>query len=139
MWSIPGRSFRCCDGVSRRSALQVGFLALGGLGLPEVLRLRAAAAEAGARPRKTSVIFIELAGGPTHFETYDPKPDAPEEYRGPLGTVATKIAGERFSELMVEQAAVADKLAIIRSITHKSSSHGTSAHLTQTEIGRAHV
>ena len=128
-------------GVDRRHALKVGVLALGGLTLPELLRRRAQAAEtsgsaagdpAAGERRRTAVIFIELAGGPTHFETYDPKPDAPEEYRGPLGTVATAIRGERFSELMSEQAKIADKLAIVRSVTHTSSSHGTSAHLTQT-------
>jgi hypothetical protein len=121
----------------RRHALKVGVLTLGGLSLPELLRRRALAAESNApatagSSRRTSVIFVELAGGPTHFETYDPKPDAPEEYRGPLGSVPTTLAGERFSELMVEQAKIADKLAVIRSVTHSSSSHGTSAHLTQT-------
>jgi hypothetical protein len=126
-----------CSRFDRRHALKVGVLTLGGLSLPELLRRRALAAESNApatvgSSRRTSVIFVELAGGPTHFETYDPKPDAPEEYRGPLGSVPTTLAGERFSELMVEQAKIADKLAVIRSVTHSSSSHGTSAHLTQT-------
>ena len=75
---------------------------------------------------------MELAGGPSHFETYDPKPEAPAEYRGPLRTVQTKLPGVLFSEMMREQAKVADKLVIIRSVTHNSSSHQTSAHLTQT-------
>ncbi|MCA9118204.1 MAG: DUF1501 domain-containing protein [Planctomycetaceae bacterium] len=120
-----------CDGVSRRGLIQAGIGGLFGLSMPQLLRLRQAAA-AGNSPSSTSVIFVELAGGPTQHETYDPKPAAPAEYRGPLGTVATKLSGVHFSELMQQQAAVADKLAVIRSIHHNSGSHGTSAHLTQT-------
>jgi uncharacterized protein DUF1501 len=75
---------------------------------------------------------VELAGGPTHIETYDPKPAAPAEYRGPLGSITTNIAGVYLSELMTRQAQIMDKLAILRAVTHTSSSHGTSAHLTQT-------
>jgi hypothetical protein len=73
-----------------------------------------------------------MAGGPSQFETYDPKPGAPVEYRGSLGTVATRLPGVHFSEFMVQQAAIADKLAVIRSIHHKSSSHEISAHLVHT-------
>ena len=109
-----------CDGQTRRSFLQAGFLGLGGLALPQLLQARE---EAGSTAKKTSVIYIELTGGPTHIETYDPKPEAPAEYRGPLGVVKTKQPGVYFSELMAEQAKVADKLAIIRSMYHSSSSH----------------
>jgi hypothetical protein len=125
-----------CDGQTRRSFLSAGFLGLGGLALPQLLQARE---EAGSTAKKTSVIYIELTGGPTHIETYDPKPEAPAEYRGPLGVVKTKLPGVYFSELMAEQAKVADKLAIIRSMHHSSSSHDTSSHLTQTghyKIGR---
>jgi len=130
MLTFLGREFACCDRVSRRDLIRVGSLALGGLTLPGLLRARAAGGEAARG--KTAVIFVELAGGPTHIETYDPKPAAPIEYRGPLGTVATNVAGVYLSELMVKQAQVMDKLAILRGVTHTSSSHGTSAHLTQT-------
>ena len=125
-----------CDGQTRRSFLQAGVLGFGGLALPQLLQGRE---ESGAAAKKTSVIYIELTGGPTHFETYDPKPEAPAEYRGPFGVVKTNLPGIYFSELMKEQAKVADKLAIIRSIHHASSSHDTSSHLTQTgyyKIGR---
>lgn len=132
MLNLLGRTHGFCDGVSRRDLLKVGALGLGGLTLPGLLRARAAAAAEGKDVRRTSVIYIELAGGPSHFETYDPKPTAPREYRGPLGSVATKLPGVRFSECMVEQAKIADRLAVIRSIHHESSSHQTSAHLTQT-------
>ncbi len=77
-----------CDGHTRRSFLRAGFLGLGGLTLPQLLQARARIGEQnGTSARKTSVIYIELAGGPTQFETYDPKPEAPSEYRGPFGTV----------------------------------------------------
>lgn len=125
-----------CDGQTRRSFLQAGFLGLGGLSLPQLLQARA---EADNAAKNTSVIYIELTGGPTQFETYDPKPEAPSEYRGPFDVIKTKLPGVYFGELMKEQAKVADKLAIIRSIHHASSSHDTSSHLTQTgyyKIGR---
>lgn len=132
MFKLFGRRHEFCDGVSRRDLLKVGALGLGGLTLPGLMRARAAAAAEGREVRRTSVIYIELAGGPSHFETYDPKPSAPREYRGPLGSVATKLPGVRFSECMVEQAKIAHRLAIIRSVQHDSSSHETSAHLVQT-------
>ncbi len=125
-------TFTSGRGINRRGFLRCGSLGLGGLSLAQLLELRANAAEQPTSRSRAAVIFLELAGGPTQFETYDPKPDAPEEYRGPLGTVATCLSGVRFSELMVEQAKIADKLAVIRSIHHDSSSHSTSAHLTQT-------
>ena len=120
------------DGVARRTLLKAGFLTLGGLGLPELLKLRSLAAETGAVTRNTSVIFVELPGGPSQFETYDPKPDAPAECRGPLGVVKTNVPGVLFGELMAEQAKIMDKLTIVRSIHHDSSSHTTSKHLIQT-------
>lgn len=134
MLTLNGRSFNFCDGVNRRSFLKVGALGLGGMTLPQLLAWRAQAATSSSTSSglKTAVIFVELAGGPTHFETYDPKPSAPIEYRGPLGVATTNLPGIYLSELMTEQAKIMDKLAIIRSITHSSSSHGTSAHLTQT-------
>ena len=128
MITVSGRPLEFCDGVPRRTFLKAGFLGLGGLTLPSILRAR----ESGGASRNAAVIFLELAGGPTQFETYDPKPDAPSEIRGPLGVVRTNVPGVIFSELMAEQAKVMDKLAIIRSIHHDSSSHDTSSHLTQT-------
>ena len=122
---------RLCDGTSRRSFLKAGALGLGGLTMADVLRLRAAAGAPEPTPH-TSVIFIELAGGPTQFETYDPKPHAPQEYRGPLSSVATSLPGERFCELLPRQATMLDKLTAIRSIHHPKNSHDPSSHLTQT-------
>lgn len=130
MLHVPGPRFACCDGVSRRSFLQVGALGAGGLSLAGLLKRRA---HGEAAPRsKASVIFLKLAGGATQFETYDPKPDAPVEYRGPLAAIPTALPGVNFSQFMPQQAKIADKLAIVRSIHHDSSSHSTSSHLTLT-------
>ncbi len=132
MLTLYGQSAAFCDGIRRRSFLQAGFLGLGGLGLADVLRLRTAAAESGTSRADSSVIFIELAGGPTQFETYDPKPQAPLEYRGPFGVIRTNLPGVIFSDLMVEQAKLMDKLVIVRSIHHDKNSHDPSSHLSQT-------
>ncbi len=121
-----------CDRVSRRHLLQVGLTGTLGLSLPAILRLQAASAAQGKPGKNTAVIYLELAGGPTQHETYDPKPTAPIEYRGPLNAIDTSVPGVQFSELMQRQAQIADRLAVIRSVHHDSGSHGTSSHLTQT-------
>jgi hypothetical protein len=126
------RSTEFCDGISRRGLIKAGLGGLIGLTLPELLQLRSEAAEASGSKQDTAVIYLELAGGPTQHETYDPKPMAPAEYRGPLSTVSTRLPGIHFSEYMSQQAQVADRLAVIRSIHHDSGSHGTSSHMTQT-------
>lgn len=120
-----------CDGISRRGMIQAGIGGLVGLSLPDILKLKAVAATGQASP-DTAIIYIELSGGPSQHETYDPKPGAPAEYRGPHKAIKTKSPGVQFSQYMAEQAKVIDKLAIIRSIHHDSGSHTTSAHLTQT-------
>ena len=125
-----------CDGISRRGLVQAGLGGIVGLSMPDLLRLQAATTEQSGEksngPKDTAVIYLEQAGGPTQHETYDPKPNAAVEYRGPLNAVSTVLPGEAFCELMSKQAAIADRLAIIRSIHHNSSSHGTSSHMTQT-------
>jgi len=126
---LAGMYQKTCDGLNRRSALQVGFSSLLGVSLPGLLQLQAASGRAGHR---TSLIFVELAGGPTQFETYDPKPDAPSEFRGEFEPVATSIPGIQFSEWMPEQAKIADRLCVIRSIHHGHNSHDPSSHLSQT-------
>lgn len=120
-----------CDGISRRGVLQAGLAGTLGLSLPELLRLQAQAGETPGRS-ETAVIYLEMAGGPAQHETYDPKPLAPREYRGPFSAVDTSVPGVQLCELMAEQARSMDKLAVIRSVHHDSGSHGTSSHLTQT-------
>ena len=104
MLTFTGKAVAFCDGVSRRSFLKAGVLAGGGLTLADVLRHRAAAVEKGTHSNNKSVIFLEMAGGPTQFETYDPKPGAPIEYRGPFQPIQTSTPGVIFSETMAEQA-----------------------------------
>ncbi|MGF1580477.1 MAG: DUF1501 domain-containing protein [Gemmataceae bacterium] len=120
-----------CDGISRRGLIKAGLGGFIGLSMADLLRLQADSAAHNSRP-DTAVIFLELAGGPTQHETYDPKPNAPQEYRGPLRAIQTNVPGIQLSEFMAEQARVMDKIAVIRSIHHDSGSHGTSSHLTQT-------
>src|SRR4051795_13466156 len=108
---------RDCDGLTRRGFLQAGVLGLGGLALPDLLRLRASGATTAGTAHR-SVILFWLSGGPGHMETWDPKPDAPAGFRGPLGSVATTLPGVRFGELMPELAKRTDRLAIVRSVNH---------------------
>src|SRR6476620_383154 len=91
---------------SRRSFLKIGALGMAGLTLPDLLRVRAANPAAS----DTAAILIWCNGGPTQFETYDPKPDAPEEYRGPFRPIATSVAGIRLCEVLSRHARIADRL-----------------------------
>ena len=102
-------------GLHRREFLQIGALGLGGLTLADVLRLEAHGAAATAK----SVIMVYLPGGPSHIDMYDPKPDAPVEFRGEFGTIPTKVPGLDFCEHMPLQAQIADKLSVIRGIKFK--------------------
>ena len=129
---LTGQRARCCDGIPRRSFVKAGFLGLAGLSMPQMLRIRAQAASAGKPLASTSVIFINLQGGPTQFETYDPKPEAPADYRGAFGSIPTRLPGVHFCELMPQQAKIADKMAIIRSVHQMGNSHYASLHLAQT-------
>src|SRR5688572_21880885 len=87
--------------MPRRSFLQAGALGLGGLTLAEFLKLRAEGASGkGGKPKDTAVILFWCSGGPGHMETWDPKPQAPAEYRGPLRAIDTSFPGIQFSELM---------------------------------------
>src|SRR3954447_6996720 len=129
MLELTGRSSRCCDGRSRRDFLKAGFLGLSGLGLADVLRAEARAkGDGGAQPRDLSVILVWLDGGPPQHETYDPKPEAPAEYRGPLKAMETSVPGILVSELLPEHARLMDKMSIIRSMHHNNGDHFAAAH-----------
>ena len=110
----------CSGPIPRREFLRVGTLALGGLMLPDLLRLRAAA---GVTSSDTSVVLFWMWGGPSQLETYDMKPNAPSEYRGPLRPIRTNVPGIEICEYMPLQAQIADKFSIIRSLHHEMSSH----------------
>ena len=124
MLNIPGSTVRTCDGVSRRDFLRVGSLAVGGLTLADVLRARATAAESGGTVNDTAVILLWLAGGPSHIDMYDLKPHAPAEFRGEFQEIATNVAGTRISEHLPLQAALMDKISVVRSATHTNAGHG---------------
>ena len=118
-------SSRACSGpVSRRSFLQAGTLGLGGLGLADLLRLKAQGADGTGKKDDTSVIFVWLPGGPPHLDMYDMKPEAPAEYRGAFHPVHTNVPGMDVCELMPLHAKCADKYSIIRSISHTFADHG---------------
>src|ERR1043166_6938849 len=90
---------RTCQGVSRRAFLEAGASSILGLSLADLLRLRANAASrpAGGGPTGSarSVILLWLWGGPAHLDTWDPKPNAPLEYRGPFSSIASRVPGVR--------------------------------------------
>jgi len=110
--------------VSRRSTLKAGVAGIAGLSLPTLLRAQDAATAAG-KPisRRKSVILLWMTGGPSHIDTWDTKPDAPPEIRGPFGTIATRLPGVRLCEFLPKQAAMMDKLTIIRSVDCRKSNH----------------
>src|SRR5437764_9641625 len=120
-----------CLGVSRRSFLQAGFLGLAGLSLGDLLRIRAADASPA---RNAAVILIWLDGGPPQHETYDPKPDAPAEYRGSYHAIETNVSGLRISELLPRHAKLADKMAFVRSVHHDNGDHFAGAHMMLTGL-----
>src|SRR5438045_122790 len=99
----------------RREFLRLGMAGLAGLSLPELYRLRETAGQEVGNPgvkKGTALIVVFLHGGASHLETWDPKPDAPVEYRGPFQTIATKTPGLRFCELLPQQAAIAERFTI---------------------------
>jgi hypothetical protein len=107
-----GPKHRFCDRINRRDFLQVGALGIGGLTLADVLRLRA---ESGSR-RPRAVIMVCLAGGPSHLDMYDLKPNAPVDYRGEFKPIKTNVPGFDICEHMPLQATIADKLALVRTL-----------------------
>ena len=114
-----------CQGYSRRTALKAGFLGLSGLGLSDLMRLRAQ----GAAPKSNrSVILLWLDGGPSQLETYDPKPEAPSDYRGPWDAIATNVPGMFVSEILPLHAQHADKMVFVRSVHHDNGDHFAGAH-----------
>lgn len=123
MWRITGDpSSRSV--VTRRSFLQAGVLGVGGLGLADALRLQAA----GAGRADRHVILVWMSGGPGPMETWDPKPDAVSQFRGPFAAIRTNVPGVQFGELNPEQAKIMDKIAIVRSVNHGSGDHTKGNH-----------
>ena len=126
------------EGLPRRSVLQLG--ATGLASLPVALGLAPtfsplSAAEPSRSPASgngTACILFWMAGGPSHVDTYDLKPHAPKEVRGPFAPIATSLDGFQINELMPGHARVADRLAIVRSLTHTLAEHDDASHWVQT-------
>jgi uncharacterized protein (DUF1501 family) len=122
MWTIGEQEG---PNLTRRNFLQAGTLA--GLGLAEFFRLQSLSAASPAR-KGANVILFWLSGGPGHMETWDPKPDAVAQYRGPLGAIRTSVPGVQFGELLPHQAKLMHKLAVLRSVNHGSGDHTKGNH-----------
>ena len=109
---------------NRRGMLKASLAGMAGLSLPQLLAKRAKAVAAGqAMSSRKSVILLWLAGGPSHLDTWDPKPTRPYENRGPFGVTQTALPGVHFCEHLPKQAAMADKFTVIRSVDCRMSNH----------------
>ncbi len=118
-----------CSGPGRRAVLRAGVLGFLGLGLEDWFRLRAEAGDAG-RPAVPvrNCILIWLAGGPSHLDTFDPKPGAPADIRGEFRPIATSVPGVQISEVFPNLARMMDRVTLIRSMTSPEADHDRAAH-----------
>ena len=125
-----------CAGMPRRDFLQLGIGGALGVGFSDLLRLKAQAAAAAplAKPsaKALNCIMIWLDGGPSHYETFDPKPDAPSEIRGEFKSIKTAVPGIHFSEAVPELAKISNRFSVVRSICHKDPNHGGGNHYMMT-------
>jgi hypothetical protein len=131
----PRSSDRPCRGPSRRDLLRIGLLSAWGLGLDDLLRLRAGASEGlgyhggkSIAAKAKACILIWQAGGPSHLDTFDPKPDAPVDVRGEFKPIDTAVPGVKISEVYPKLAATLDKVTIIRSMTSPEADHDRASH-----------
>ena len=119
-----------CQQVSRRHLLQAGGVGLLGLSLPKVLA--AEELQLAAQPRAKSVIFLFLFGGPSQLETFDLKPDAPAEIRGPFKAIQSRTPELKIGEYLPRCAVVSDKFAVIKTMSHDFNDHSGGGHYVQT-------
>jgi hypothetical protein len=117
-----------CDGMSRRSFLQVGVAGMASVSLAGVLRAAQNGNAEASRQKDTAVILLWMDGGPSHMDLYDLKPEAPAEYRGIWRPIRTNVPGMEITELFPRQAKIADKFSIIRSLHHDDGDHYGGAH-----------
>src|SRR5205814_2940398 len=112
--------------LSRRDFVKAGMLGTAGLTLGDLLRTEArAAANDERQTRQPSVIILWMRGGPSHIDMWDPKPDAPEEYRGEFGTMPTRVPGITLSDMLPMCARVMEKWSIVRSLHHADAGHSS--------------
>jgi hypothetical protein len=130
-----GQTARYCDGLSRRSFLQLGVAGMASFSLGGLLRARADSAALTGTRKNTAVILLWLDGGPGHMDLYDLKPEAPAEYRGFWKPIHTNVPGMDISELFPKQARVADKFSLVRSLHHDTGDHFTGGHWMLTGRG----
>ncbi len=122
--NLYGRDREGLTVMGRRSMLKAGLAGMAGLSLPSLLQAKAAVAETGQTPlRQKSVILIWMTGGPSHIDTWDVKPNAPTEIRGPFGVISTALPGIQFCEYLPKQAAMMDRMTVIRSVDCRFSNH----------------
>ena len=130
MLRILGSHKRFCDGLTRRDLLHVGALAPLGLTLPDYTRAVASEPAADGFGSAKRCVLLYLWGSPSQIDTFDPKPDAPAEIRGALGSIATSLPGVRVGEVLPRIAANLHRLTVVRSLGHQSPIHGTAFALT---------
>lgn len=119
MLRVFGHPTSACDGITRRDLLRAGSIAALTGGFP----LTGKAGTTALRPKAKAVILLDLFGGPSHIDTFDPKPNAPDGIRGEFGTIATALPGVRICEHLPLLAQRLDRLAVVRSVTHRYNSH----------------
>jgi hypothetical protein len=136
MLRIDDRGTSLCDGLTRREWLRIGGLGMGGLTLPTLLRARLAQAATlpPTRGRARSCIVLFFLGGPPQHETWDPKPLAPAEIRGPLNPIASAIPGVHVGELMPRTAGQLDKICVLRAVTTNDNAHSASGYYMTTGV-----
>src|SRR5579871_3086106 len=128
MLHVPGPTTKLCDGPSRRDLLRAGSLGALGLSLPGLLRLQECNAASSKKSKADACILVFLWGAPSQYETFDPKPDAPEGIRGEFGVINTRSPGLIFSEHVPMLAARTDKFAVVRTCAQTSTHHQSAAY-----------
>src|SRR6185312_4062353 len=130
------RDFHALQSPTRRELLKAGTIGLLGLSWPELLARRAAAASEAAPTasfgKAKACILLFMWGGPAHQDTWDMKPEAPEDYRGEFLPLPTKVPGIQICEHLPQLAARMDKLCVVRSMTHNNADHTVSTHFLLT-------
>lgn len=127
MMQLTSRQIGCAEfhsslSLNRRGFLKAGVLGAAGISLPQLLRQEALA---DSNTRQKSVILLWMRGGPSHIDMWDPKPDAPVEYRGEFGTMSTNVSGIQLSDMLPKTASIMDKWSIVRSLHHHDAGHST--------------
>lgn len=135
MLLVGRQTARTCQTVHRRAFLQVGASTALGLSLADLLRARPPGGTGHNPGAAKAVILLWLWGGPSQLDTFDPKPNAPLDYRGPFGTIPTRTTGARFCELFPQLAGLSDRLAVVRTLSTQSTDHGVAGTIGLTGNG----